>query len=112
MKNFLDQNERRFSRRLELRLPVVILNQKVESKNISSTGVYFETSTDNYHLFQLGKTVSLEIVANTSLSMLPSKTVKLSGNGTIIRNAKLDDNPQTKKLGIALSFEKKLRIFV
>ncbi|MDR4498819.1 MAG: hypothetical protein MRK02_13005 [Candidatus Scalindua sp.] len=97
---------------MELHLPILILNLKVESKNISSTGVYFETTIDNSPLFQPGKKVNLKIVANTSLSMLPSKTVKLTGNGEIIRNTILSDSHHAKKLGIALRFEKKLEILV
>ncbi len=104
--------EKRLYRRLILSLPIKLLNQKVESKNISSTGVYFEVITDDIDQFQIGKSLGFELLAKTSSPMLPSRTIRLSGSGKIIRNDVLSSSQHKKKLGIALRFNKKLEILL
>ncbi len=44
----LKGSERRAEKRLSLSLPIILLDQKVKSKNISPGGVYFEVITKWY----------------------------------------------------------------
>ncbi len=102
--------EKRHYRRLRLSLPIMLFNKKVESKNISSTGVYFEVSIENREQFELGKRVNFEILAKTSSPMLPSRTIRLGGSGEVIRNVIVESSQETKRYGVALKFYKKLEI--
>ncbi len=102
--------ERRLFKRLRLSLPIIISNRKVESKNISSTGVYFELITGDTDQFQLGESVKFEVLTKTSLPMLPSRMIRLGGSGKIIRKDVVSSSQHEKKFGIALRFNKRLEI--
>ncbi|MDR4503862.1 MAG: hypothetical protein MRK01_03600 [Candidatus Scalindua sp.] len=102
--------EKRHYRRLGLSLPIMLLNKKIESTNISSTGVYFEVTMENREQFQLGKRIDFEILAKTSSPMLPSRTIRLGGSGEVIRSVIVEDSQKKKKYGVALKFNKKLEI--
>ncbi|MDR4497599.1 MAG: hypothetical protein MRK02_06710 [Candidatus Scalindua sp.] len=104
--------EKRHYRRLCLSLPIMVLNRKVESKNISSTGVYFEVLPENIKLFQVGTRVEFEILAKTSSPMLPERTIRLGGSGEVIRNEIVGSCPEERKCGVALKFNKKLEILI
>ncbi len=103
--------DRRLQRRLDLSLLILLPNHKVESKNISSAGVYFEmVTTDDSKGFYHGKSVSFEIVAETTSSMLPMRTIRLSGSGKIVRKTLLSSSLHKKIWGIAVRFDEKLEI--
>ncbi len=110
MADFSKRIENRSYTRLELSLPLKLLNHKVKTKNISSGGAYFEVVTDNIGLFPPGKMVKFEILAKTSALRLPSGMIRLAGNGTIIRNEEISNDQHGKKLGVALVFTEKLEI--
>ncbi len=104
--------ERRVDKRLELSLPITLLNQEVKSKNISPGGVYFEVTADNIEEYSLGKTTMIRIVTSVSTPGLPSKIVELTGIGTIIRIDKIDARYKGKKFGVALKFSEKPKLNV
>ncbi len=104
--------ERRVGKRLEYSLPMTLLGQKVESKNISPGGVYFEVITNYIEKYSSGKTSTIEIIASTSTPTLPQKTVKLTGTGMIIRVGEIEIINQDRKLGVALKFIKDLETFL
>ncbi len=104
--------ERRVDKRLELSLPIKLLNQEVKSKNISPGGVYFEVTADNIEEYFLGKTTMIRIVTNVSTHGLPSKIVELTGIGMIIRIDKIDARNKGKKFGVALKFSERPEINV
>ena len=100
--------ERRVGKRLELSLPMTLLGQKVKSENIGPGGVYVEVITNDIEKYSPGETSTIEIIVNTSTSMLPKKTVKLTGTGMIIRVDEIETINQDRKLCVALKFIKKL----
>jgi hypothetical protein len=102
--------ENRSYTRLELSLPLKLLNYKVKTKNISPGDAYFEVVTDNIGLFPPGKMVKFEILAKTSTLRLPSGMIRLAGNGIIVRNEEISNDQHGKKLGVALVFTEKLEI--
>ncbi len=107
--------ERRSDKRLELSLPIKLLGHEGKSKNISSSGVYLEMETDVVELFSAGKKITLEITANIYTPWLPSKTVRFTGKGVILRantveGTENDSEKRTKRLGIALNFIERLKV--
>lgn len=102
--------ERRLQRRLELSLLMLLPNQKAESKNISSAGVYFEMVTDDHKRYNLGEIVSFEIVAETTSVMLPLRMLWLRGSGRIIRKTLVNSNRRKKVWGVAVQFDNRLAI--
>ena len=104
--------ERRVGKRLELSLPMTLLGQKVKSENIGPGGVYVEVITNDIEKYSPGETSTIEIIVNTSTSMLPKKTVKLTGTGMIIRVDEIETINQDRKLCVALKFIKKLETFL
>ncbi|MFQ5964113.1 MAG: PilZ domain-containing protein [Candidatus Scalinduaceae bacterium] len=110
MTNLLGRLEKRSYVRLELTMPLKLLNYKVNTKNISPGGVYFEVVTDNTKPFSPGETVKFEILAKTSTVRFPSGIIRLTGSGIIVRNEKICNNGLGKKIGIALVFTDKLEI--
>ncbi len=112
MTNFSKGIERRVDKRLELSLPITLLNQEVKSKNISSGGVYFEVTADNIEEYYLGKTTLIRIVTSVSTPGLPSKIVELTGIGMIIRIDEIDGRYKDKKFGVSLKFSERPEINV
>ena len=110
--NNSNRSERRVGKRLELSLPMTLLGQKVKSENIGPGGVYVEVITNGIEKYSPGETSTIEIIVNTSTSMLPKKTVKLTGTGMIIRVDEIEIINQDRKLGVALKFIKKLETFL
>ncbi|GJQ60838.1 MAG: hypothetical protein D8M57_08265 [Candidatus Scalindua sp. AMX11] len=102
--------ERRLQGRLELSLFILLPNQKVKSKNISSAGVYFEIVTEYSKGFCLGKSVTFEIVAETTSTMFPLRTIRLSGSGKVIRKTPIGSSLHKKVWGVAVRFDERLEI--
>ena len=105
--------ERRVDKRLELSLPITLLDHRVRSQNISSGGVYFVVTSDDMEAYSPGKTSPVEVVASVSTPGLPSKSIKLIGSGIIVRVDKVDINHNNgKKFGVALKFSERLKVSV
>ena len=112
MSDFFKGTERRVDKRLEHPLQITLLDHKVNTGNISPGGVYFEVVTDNIELFSLGKNVEFEMLTKSFIPVSPSKTIRLTGSGKIIRNNKIGNKQYGKKYGIALTFSEKLEILL
>jgi hypothetical protein len=110
MSDLFKRTERRVDKRLERPLQITLLDHKVNTENISPGGVYFEVVTDNIELFSLGRTIEFEMLAKSYTPVSPSKTIRLTGSGKIIRNNKIRNKQYDKRYGIALTFSEKLEI--
>ncbi len=117
----LKGTEKRFDKRLEISLPIRLLDDKVISKNISPGGIYFEVITDDIEKYSPGEIITIEITASTSTHEISSQIIKLTGIGVITRIDKLFSNPafllscesrRGEKLGVALKFSNKLELSV
>ncbi|MFQ5963471.1 MAG: hypothetical protein ACE5KZ_04215 [Candidatus Scalinduaceae bacterium] len=112
MSNNLNKIERRAGKRLRISLPIVLYDQKVKSENISSGGVYFEVTTSDTKKYSSGKAIAIEVVTSTSTTGLPEKTVRLTGTGVVIRTDEIEVINHDKRLGVALKFGEKLKLYV
>ena len=110
MSNTLKGSERRAEKRLSLSLPIIFLDQKVKSKNISPGGVYFELITNDIKMYSPGKTIKIEVLVNTSRPVIPNRIVRLAGVGMIVRANEMEIINNSRRLGIALKFVEILRI--
>ncbi len=130
----LKGTEKRFDKRLEISLPIRLLDDKVISKNISPGGIYFEVITDDIEKYSPGKIITIEITASTSTHEISNQIIKLTGIGVITRIDKLFSDPafllsqraagaatfaatvqesrRGEKLGVALKFSNKLELSV
>ncbi len=108
----LKGTEKRFDKRLEISLPIKLLDDKVISKNISPGGIYFEIITDDIEKYSPGKIITIEITASTSTHEISNQIVKLAGIGVITRIDKLFSGQNNGKLGVALKFSNKLELSV
>ncbi len=104
--------ERRFDKRLEISLPIRLLDDKVISKNISPGGIYFEVISDDIEKYSPGELITIEITASTSTHEISNQIIKLTGIGVITRIDKLFSNQYGEKLGVALKFNNKLELSV
>ncbi len=109
--NHLKRIERRAEKRLSLSLPIILLDQKVKSKNISPEGVYFEVTTKDIKNYSPGRVIMIQTEVIYSKPELPEKRVWIAGFGEIIRVDEIEIINQDRKLGVALKFIKKLEIF-
>ncbi len=103
--------ERRNEIRLELSLSMMLLDHKVKTKNVSSNGVYFEEMANNIEKYSLGRTIKIEVAANTSTATLSGMVIKLTGIGEIVRTEEINPNRHGTKLGVALKFIEKLKVY-
>ncbi len=110
MSDTLKGRERRAEKRLSLSLPIIFLDQKVKSKNISPGGVYFELTTNDIKMYSPGKTIKIEVLVNTSRPVIPNRIVRLAGVGMIVRANEMEITNNSRRLGIALKFVEILRI--
>ncbi len=110
MSDTLKGSERRAEKRLNLSLPIMFLDQKVKSKNISPGGVYFEVITNDIKMYFPGKTIKFDILVNTSKREIPNRKVRLTGVGMVVRANEMEIINDSKRLGIALKFSEILRI--
>ena len=108
----LKGTEKRFDKRLEISLPIRLLDDKVISKNISPGGIYFEVVTDDIEKYSPGKPTKVEITASTSTHEISDQIVKLTGIGVVTRTDKLFSDRHGEKLGVALKFSEKLELTV
>ena len=110
MSNHSKGIERRTSERSELTLPIAFFNKKVETKNVSAGGVYFEVITSNIENYSSGKEFMLGIEVVNSISTIGGKTVWLTGFAKIARVDEIDTTNHNKKLGVAMKFSEKLNV--
>ncbi len=102
--------EKRAEKRLSLSFPIVLVDRKVKSKNISPGGVYFEVITNDIKMFSPGKTIEIEVLANNFRPEIPNRIVRLKGAGMVVRADEMEIVNDSKRLGIALKFGETLRI--
>jgi hypothetical protein len=110
MSDFLEGIERRADKRLAHSLQITLLDHKVNSENVSPSGVYFEVVTNNVEPFSIGRTVKFEMLAKDHTPVSLGRAIRLAGSGKIVRNNKIDNNQNNKKFGIALTFNEKLEV--
>ncbi len=108
----LKGTEKRFEKRLDISLPITLLDSKAISKNVSPGGIYFEIVTDDIEKYSPGKPTKVEITASTSTHEISGQVVKLTGIGVVTRTDKLSSARHGEKLGVALKFSKKLDLTV
>ena len=111
MSNYSKGIERRTSERLELTLPITFFNKKVKTKNVSAGGVYFEVITSNIENYSSGKEFMIGIEIANSILTLSERTVWLTGFGKIVRVDEIGTTNQNKKLGVAMKFCEKLKVY-
>lgn len=110
MKDISNKTEKRVSKRLDLALPVTLLDHIGESLDISSTGIYLSLQTSDAERFSLGKEGRVDITTTTNVAGLPERVVRLSSVGVIVRTDKRSTGEDVAKLGIAMKFNEKLKI--
>ncbi|MGR3302052.1 MAG: hypothetical protein ACUZ8I_06050 [Candidatus Scalindua sp.] len=103
-----DVIDKRASERIDLAFQIMLNGHVGETKNISSTGVYFEVITNDIEKFSPGTTVPIQINAFTSTPGFEPRDIKLKGNGFIVRNDIKNLSRHGNRLGVAMKFEKKL----
>ncbi len=99
-------------KRLDISLPITLLDSKAISKNVSPRGIYFEVITDDIEKYSPGKLTKVEITADTSTHEISGQIVKLTGIGVVTRTDKLFSDRHGEKLGVALKFSEKLELTV
>ncbi len=110
-KNELNKGvERRANKRLNLSLRLSICDIDAETKNISSTGVYFEVISDCVDIFSLGRKILFQVAADTTTNGLVKMRINFCGNGIIIRSSMIKSIEDRYLLGIAVEFVRKLDV--
>ena len=104
-----DSNKRN-NERINLSFLISILGQDGKTKNISTSGVYFEVITDDIEAFTPGTVIPIQITATTSTPGFEERNIKLKGEGCIVRNNIKNVTTQGNRLGVALEFKNKLNI--
>jgi hypothetical protein len=105
-------NERRVFARLKRSLPITLLDSEVKSKNISPEGVYFEIITKNIENYSPGKVIMIEVEFTNSQFGLPEGTDRFIGFGEVVRMDGIDINNHDKRLGLALKFSERLKLYI
>ncbi|MFQ5788239.1 MAG: hypothetical protein ACE5H1_09695 [Thermodesulfobacteriota bacterium] len=70
-------SDKRANERLDLALQIMLLGQKGETINISTTGVYFEVITNDIGTFSPGTTIPIQINASTTTPGFEPTDIKL-----------------------------------
>lgn len=100
--------DRRATERLDMALQIMTNGHKGVTVNISSTGVYFEVTTDNIYAFSPGTLVPVQIKASTTTPGFKPRDFNLMGSGSVVRNDIKRVTTQGNRLGVALEFEDRL----
>ncbi len=103
-------SDRRIEERIELPLQLTLYDQSGKAINISATGVYFEVITEDIEAFSPGATIPIRITADTSTPGNGEGKIKLSGNGTVIRNKIINVTSHGNEIGVAVQFNEHLNI--
>ncbi len=114
MANYSKGIERRAAKRLSLSMPITLLNQKFETKNISSNGVYFEATTSDRdtETYSPGKTYKFEIETGVYEPTINNRKVRLIGIGETVRTEIKRINQNRNILGIGMRFKKPLDLYL
>ncbi len=99
-------SEQRHNHRMDLFFDISVSNQKGKTINVSASGVYFEIITDDVDAFAPGSVVPLQISAVDS----NERTLRLSGNGKIIREDIKETSGDGNRLCVAAQFTGKLNV--
>ncbi len=103
-------SDKRNNARIVLSLEISLPDQNGRTINISSSGVYFEVITDDVEMFAIGKTLPIKIAAITTTPGFEERTIKLNGNGCIVRSDIKEVTNRGNKLCVALKFEDSLNV--
>ncbi len=106
------EDDARASKRIDLVFPIMLNGYNGETKNISSTGVYFEVITNDMEIFSPGRTISFQINASAATPGFVPRDIKLNGNGSVVRNELKRISRHGNKLGVAIEFKEKLDLRV
>ncbi len=101
-------SDKRDNQRLNLSFDISLPEQKGKTINVSATGVYFEVLTDNVDAFAPGSVIPLQIAAVDA----NERTLKLSGDGLIIREEVKETSADGSRVCVAVQFTEKLNINV
>ena len=110
MSNHLKEIERRTEQRIELSLPITFFDQKVETKNVSSDGVYFKVITSNIGNYSLGKVFIIGIETANFMSALSGEKAEHTGFGVIVRVDEIYTTNHDIKLGVAMKFSERINM--
>ncbi len=102
--------DKRKNVRIDLSLEILLPDQNGKTLNISASGVYFEVVTDNVEAFAVGTTLPIKIAAITTTPGFDERTIKLNGNGCIVRSDVKEVTDRGSKLCIALEFKDSLNV--
>ncbi len=103
-------SDKRNNTRLDLSLEISLLDKYGKTINISASGVYFEVITDDVDAFAIGTILPVKIAAITTTPGFEERTIKLNGNGCIVRSVVKEVTNHGSRLCIALSFNDALNI--
>ncbi len=98
--------EHRLNHRMDLFFVIFVSDEKGKTIDVCASGVYFEIITDDIDAFAPGSVVPLQISAVDSRE----RTLKLSGNGRIIREDIKEASGDGSRLCIAAQFTEKLNV--
>ncbi len=103
-------SDKRINARLDLSLGISLPDQEGKTLNISASGVYFEVITDDIDAFAVGKILPIKIAAATTTPGFEERTIRLNGNGCIVRSDIKEVTNRGNKLCIALEFKDSLDV--
>ncbi len=101
-------SDKRHNKRLDLSFDISLSDQKGKTLNVSATGVYFEVVTDDIDAYAPGSVIPIQIAAVDS----NERTLKLSGEGLIIREDIKETSTDGSRLCVAVQFIEKLNVNV
>jgi hypothetical protein len=103
-------SDKRNNERIGLSFLITLPGQNGMTKNISASGVYFEVITNDVEAFAIGTIIPIQITATTTTPGFEERTIKLKGEGCVIRNSIEDVTSHGNRMGVALEFKDKLNI--
>ena len=103
-------SDKRNNTRLDLSLEISLPDQNGKTINISASGAYFEVITNDIDAFAIGTILPIKIAAITTTPGFEERTIKLNGNGCIVRSDVKEVTNRGNKLCIALKFKDALNI--
>ncbi len=101
-------SDKRHNQRLNLSFDIALSEREGKTINVSATGVYFEIVTDDIDAFAPGSVIPIQIAAVDS----NERTLKLSGEGLIIREDIKESSIDGSRLCVAVQFTEKLNVNV
>lgn len=99
-------SDKRLNQRLNLSFDISLSDQMGKTINVSATGVYFELITKDVDAFAPGSVIPLQISAVDT----NERTLKLSGEGLIIREDIKESSSAGSRICVAVQFTEKLNV--